>query len=319
MKRHIMPIKSRMLLKVCHAQLCALWKSHGAVVAFALMLMPAMLAATVDATMHTVQARLARADALGAQLLFTQITIPQPSDSVAYAEWLDAASRIAWSEGEMDRSFALAMQAVVLSERAGIALPPLTETLTPTRAWIDPSCALPLRVVPTGDAGANAQVLAAQLMALAEAKQPGGAWIVWAAKLLDATIAAPVAEKNKDGKQTPQQALAHRRLALLRAACEARSGDVKNVDRVLAELRMLSRPDQQTQAISRWFEGELLLRVSPRRDPQLASLRFVQAAAEADQAPWLRVAALRRAATALESIDSKEAARLRAAAEKETP
>ena len=281
----------------------------------ALLLTIAVMLAVADPAMDLVQARLARGDAASAREALARVDEPAESDAAARAAWLDANARIAWAAGEMDRSFALGVQAQVLAERAGVALPALTAAFSPQRAWVDPACGLALRTLPTGDAGAQAGALASSLLALPESGQAGGAWIVCAARLLDAAVAMPPGEKVKDARETP----ARTRTALLRAACEARGGEAKVAERTLRELRELARQSRQAAPFTQWFEGELLLRDTPRRDPRLASLRFTQAAAAFGEAPWLRVAALKRAAEALQEIDPQEAARLRAAADKEIP
>lgn len=283
------------------------------------MLMIALLLAAAESPVDLVQARLARGDAAGAREALAQVAEPADTDAAARAAWIDANARIAWAAGEMDRAFALSVQAQVLAERAGVELPALTAAFSPQRAWVDPACGVALRVLPTGDAGAQASALAAQLLALPEAKQPSGAWIVCAARLLDASTPMPATEKVKEGRETPAQARVRTRAALLRLACEARAGDAKAVERALKELRDLARQSRQATPFTQWFEGELLLRDTARRDPRLASLRFTQSAAAFDEAPWLRVAALKRAAEALQTIDPQEAARLRAAADKEIP
>lgn len=283
------------------------------------MLTIALLLAAAESPMDLVQARLARGDAAGAREAMAQVTEPSATDTAARAAWLDANARIAWAAGEMDRAFALGVQAQVLAERAGVELPALTAAFSPQRAWVDPTCGVALRALPTGDAGAQAGALAVALLALPEAKQPAGAWIVCAARLLDASTPMPATEKAKEARETAAQARVRTRAALLRLACEARAGEAKVVERTLKELREFARQSRQATPFTQWFEGELLLRDTARRDPRLASLRFTQSAAAFDEAPWLRVAALKRAAEALQSIDPQEAARLRAAADKEIP
>lgn len=283
------------------------------------MLAIALLLAAAESPMDLVQARLARGDAVGAREAMARVAEPAATDAAARAAWLDASARMAWAAGEMDRAFALGVQAQVLAERAGVELPALTAAFSPQRAWVDPACGVALRVLPAGDAGVQAGALAAELLQLPEAKQPGGAWIVCAARLLDASIPMPAIEKVKDGRETPAQVRMRTRDALLRHACDARAGEAKVAERTLNELRQLARQSRQAAPFTQWFEGELLLRDTPRRDPRLASLRFTQSAAAFEEAPWLRVAALRRAAEALQSIDPQEAARLRAAADKEIP
>lgn len=283
------------------------------------MLMVALLLAAAEQPMDLVQARLARGDAAGAREALAQVAEPAGTDTAARAAWLDANARIAWAAGEMDRAFALGVQAQVLAERAGVELAALTAAFTPQRAWVDPGCGVALRVLPTGDAGAQGGALAAALLALPEAKQAGGSWIVCAARLLDGSTPMPAIEKLKEGRETPAQSRARTRVALLRLACEARAGEAKAAERTLKELRELAKQSRQATPFMQWFEGELLLRDTAKRDPRLASLRFTQSAAAFDEAPWLRVAALKRAAEALNEIDPQEAARLRAAADKEIP
>ncbi|MBU6335350.1 MAG: hypothetical protein KGS47_13240 [Chloroflexi bacterium] len=270
-------------------------------------------------SMDLVQARLARGDAAGAREALRGVPEPVESEAGARAAWLDANARVAWAAGEMDRAFALGVQAQVLAERAAVELPPLTGGLGPKRAWVDAACGIPLRALPTGDAGAQAASLAATLVALPEAGRPGGAWIACAARLLDASRPMPAAERPKEGRESPAQARARLRGQLLRAACEARTGEARSAERVLADLRQVARQAREAAPFMQWFEGELLLRDTPRRDARLASLRFTQSAAASDDAPWLRVAALRRAADAVQAVDPQEAARLRAAADKEIP
>lgn len=269
--------------------------------------------------MDLVQARLARGDAAGAREALRQVPEPAEADVGERAAWLDANARVAWAVGEMDRAFALSVHAQVLAERAAVELPALTGAWVPKRAWVDPACGLPLRTLPTGDGGAQAAALAATLAALPEASRPGGAWIACAARLLDASRPMPAAEKPKEGRESPAQSRARLRGQLLRAACEARTGDTRSVERTLADLRQVARQVRDASPFTQWFEGELLLRDTPKRDARLASLRFTQSAAASDEAPWLRVAALRRAADAVQAVDPQEAARLRAAADKEIP
>ena len=104
-------------------------------------------------------------------------------------------------------------------------------------------------------------------------------------------------------------------MAFLQAAVAARSGEA---EAGAMELGRLVREAPALQPMAHWFEGEASLRRSTP-DPRAAELRFVQCAAALHEAPWIRVAALRRAAGALDTIDPAEAARLRAAADEETP
>ncbi len=266
-----------------------------------------------DPGMPLVQACLSRGDALGAQQAMKNVAEPSLESSQLRAEWLDASSRLAWSRGEMDQSFAWMVEAVVLAERTGLVLPPLTESLTPDRAWMDPAFGLSLFVLPTGDRGEAAHAMAAQLLALREAAEPSGVWIAFAAKLLDESVVLPAAAKVPDTtKALPQ----HRRRALLQAACESRYG--KSISEARETLRGFGRDQRQALRWVRWFDAEGRAREGPDQS-WMASLRFTQSAAECADAPWLRVAALRRAAKAIHSTDSSEAARLEAAANKEIP
>ena len=284
--------------------------------------MRCVLAATVCAALAAgevpigvVSERLARGDARGAEIALASVAMPKSEQAPELAAWLDASARIAWSRGEMDRAFAMSLEALAVAERAGVTLPPLTATLSPGRAWLDEDFSLPLRALPTGDSGARAPHLANRLRSLPEAARPEGAWLTWGARLLDASVSAPT-PAAKPARESATQALARRRAALLQAACEARSGDVRSS---AAVLRAAERPGRGAEAFARWFQGEALAREAAHRDARLASLRFAQCAGAADDSPWLRVAALRRAAELLETIDPAEAARLRAAADKETP
>jgi hypothetical protein len=191
----------------------------------------------------------------------------------------------------------------------------LTPAIAPGRAWLDEEFALPLRALPTGDSGQQASELAKALLALPESAKEDGAWLVWAARLLDASVAPPKVSARPAREGTPQ-AVAARRAGLLQAACESREGRSKTA---AAVLRAAARPGRGAEGFARWFEAEGLLRDASRRDERLAALRLVQAAAAFDDSPWMRVAALRRAADTLEPIDPAEAARVRAAADKETP
>ena len=265
--------------------------------------------------METVQARLARGDARGAAVALAGVARPDAAQSAELAAWLDAHARVAWAHGRMDEAFARAVLAQALAERAGVSLPPLDAALGGGRAWVDAESGLPIRTLPTGDSGERAAALARELVEAAEGRGAEGAWLVWAAKLLDAGVAAPAAAP-RGAKETPAEAIARRRASLLQAACQARSSDATQAT---ATLRAAAREGEATRGLALWFEGESLARDGARRDPRQASLRFAQAAAEFDASPWLRVAALRRAAAALEPIDAPEAARLRAAADKETP
>ena len=93
------------------------------------MLTIALLLAAAESPVDLVQARLARGDAAGAREALAQVVEPAATDTTARATWLDANARIAWAAGEMDRAFALSVQAQVLAERAGVELPALTAAL----------------------------------------------------------------------------------------------------------------------------------------------------------------------------------------------
>jgi len=266
-------------------------------------------------SMDTVQSRLSRGDARGAARALEGLPRP-PADRVAeLAAWLDAHARVAWAQGRMDEAFARAALAQAFAERAGVALPPLDAAFGGGRAWIDAETGLPVRVLPTGDSGQRGAELGRELLAAAEGRASEGAWLAWAAKLLDASVAPP-AIAPRAAKETAAEAVARRRVALLQAACQARAGDAAQAG---ASLRAAARDGEPMRGFALWFDGEALSRDGVRRDPRLAALRFAQAAAEFDASPWMRVAALRRAADTLEPIDAPEAARLRAAADKETP
>lgn len=264
--------------------------------------------------MSIVQARLARGDASGAAVALAAVSRPPVDRPGDLAAWLDAQSRIAWAQGRLDEAFARATLAQAFAERAGLTLAPLDAALGTGRAWIDASTGLPARALPAGDAGEGRGALVREL-ADAVATGPDAAWLGWVARLLDPSQPAPVAAP-RPAKETPAEIIARRRASLLQAACQARSGDAAQS---IPALRACLREAESARATALWFEAEALLRDGPRRDPRLASLRFAQAAAEFDAAPHMRVAALRRAAAAIDAIDPPEAARLRAAADQETP
>ena len=255
-----------------------------------------------------------RGDAAGAGARMAEVPRPA-SDDAALASWLDARSRIAWAQGRMDQAFALGVQAVVVSERCSRELPSLTPSLTPGRTWVDEGTGLPRLLLPAGDGDGAA--LAVELRELPEASRPEGAWIVCAARLLDASVPAPATPKDSRGGGKPTRA--ERRTALLQAAMQARRGEAKSAGAAAAALRSAAREGSPLEAFARWFEAEAAARGGSPADARLASLRFVQAAALADDSPWLRVRALDRAAALLETIDPQEAGRLHAASRKENP
>ena len=270
----------------------------------------ALAAAAADSSLETAWARLARGDAAGAEAALDGVAEPGDDRAADRTAWLDARARIAWARGQTDLSFALAMRSVAVAERARVNLPDLAPAIGPGRPWIEQDFRLPLRTLPTGDAGAQAGALAQSLLALPEARRPDGAWLVWAARLLDASVKAPGEVPGAVRDQLPGQ-----RARLLQAACEARHG----ARAVTAMPSKALVAGSGAEGFARWFQAEALAREGERQDARLASLRFVQAAAAFDESPWLRVAALRRAADTLQTTDPAEAARLRDAADKETP
>lgn len=274
-----------------------------------------LVAAGADSPLDLVRVRLARGDAAAAEAALRQIAEPAADRASERAAWLDAQARVAWSRGRLDLAFARSMEAQALAERARERLPDLTPDISPGRAWVDETFRLPLRALPTGDSGTDAATLAASLRALPEASTPWGAWLVWAARLLDPSVPPP-APLVKPAHDTPEHELARRRVRLLQAACELRQG-VSGATAVMPTEAL--KPACGAEGFARWFQAEALAREGERNDPRLAAVRFVQAAAAFDDSPWLRVAAFRRAATTLHPIDPAEAARLRAAADKETP
>ncbi len=274
-----------------------------------------MAAAGAESPIDAARARLARGDAAAAETALRGMAEPGVQRGSERACWLDAQARIAWSQGRIDLAFARSMEALALAERSGERLPDLTSALGSGRPWLDETFRLPLRALPTGDSGAEARTLAAALRALPEASTPWGAWLVWAARLLDASVEPPP-PLAKPARDTPEHELARRRARLLQSACELRLGSSGAATAMPAEAL---KPGCGAEGFARWFQAEAAAREGERRDPRLASLRFVQSAAAFDDSPWLRVAALRRAATTLDPIDPAEAARLRAAADKETP
>jgi len=238
---------------------------------------------------------------------------PRPDDPAEVAAWMDAQARVAWATGWCDVAFARSVQAVAMSEAAGRAMPALTAALTPDRPWMDPAYLLVLRAPPTGDAPAEHAALAAEILALPAAGTTEGAWLVWAARLLDPTVAAPPSEAPRErGPPSP----ARRRVALLRAMAEARHGDPRSLPKAIATLQAVEREGGPAAPLALWFEGEAMFRQGLVRQ---AALRFVRAAAGFADAPWVRVAALRRAAEALREIDPQESLRLESAARKEMP
>lgn len=274
----------------------------------------AMAMATVSTQLDQAWRCLDRGDARGAAQALA--TAPRPAaDQVELASWLDAHARVAWAQGQMDRAFALGIQSVVVGERSDRQAPALTPALTPGRAWVDEATGLPRLVLPTGDGDGPA--LARELVALPESGTPEGAWILWAARLLDAQVPAPEASRSARGAALG--ARRERRQSLLQAAAEARHGANRSRTAVIASLRGAVREGSAMEPFGRWFESEAVTREGPGPDARLAALRLVEAAAALDDSPWLRVRALERAATILDPIDATEAARLREAARKETP
>jgi hypothetical protein len=239
--------------------------------------------------------------------------LPRPEDPAAAAAWMDARARVAWATGSCDVAFAHGVQAVAMSEAAGRAVPALTAALTPERPWMDPAYLLVLRAVPTGDAPAEHAALAEEILAMPAATTPEGTWLVWAARLLDPSVAAPPNEAPRENRPPSP---ARRRVALLRAMVEARHGDPRSLPRAIATLRAVERENGPAAPLALWFEGEAMSRQGQARE---AALRFVRAAVGCDDAPWVRVAALRRASGLLQEIDPQESLRLEAAARKEMP
>jgi hypothetical protein len=235
---------------------------------------------------------------------------PPAANDADRASWLDARARIAWARGEMDRAFALGIESVVVGERTGRQAPAMTPAIAPGRPWIDEATGLPRLLLPTGDGDGPA--LARELLALPESGTPEGAWILWAARLLDEKVPAPEAARAN-------RATGSRRQSLLQAAAEARRGSNRSRNAVIAALRGVAREGSGLEPFVRWFEAEAVAREGPGPEVRLAALRMVQAAAAADDNAWLRVRALERAATLLDPVDAPEAARLREAARKETP
>lgn len=255
-----------------------------------------------------------RGDAAGAAQALAVEPRPTGPDA-ALASWLDASARVAWAQGRMDRAFALGVQAVVVGERLARPVPALTPAVTPGRAWIDETCGLPHLVLPTGDGDGPA--LARELMALPEAATADGAWIVFAARLLDGQVTAP--DASRASRAAAASVGREQRLSLLQCAAEARRGGARSTNAVIAALRQPAREGSPLEGFARWFEAEALVREAKPAQARLASLRLVQSAAAFDDSPWLRVRALERAAALLDPIDPSEAARLREAARKETP
>jgi len=246
-------------------------------------------------------------DAAGAKQAL--VSVPEPAgDDRTLASWLDARSRVAWAEGRMDEAFATGIRAVVVSERTGRDMPSLTPELTPARAWVDAGTGLPRLVLPTGDGDGPA--LARDLTSLPEAAAAEGAWIVLAARLLDPAVTPP-----PDPRKAARSPRAEARLGFLLAAVDARRSPPAGGSAVTARLKGFLTDGSPMLAAARWFEAE----AAAGTDSRLASLRFVHAAAAFDESPWLRARALERAAETIETIDPPEAARLRAAARKETP
>lgn len=255
------------------------------------------------------QERLTRGDAFGAARALQGVECPAPEEGAARASWLDAQARIAWHQGRMERAFALSVRSIACAERAGVSLAPFLPAFVKDRDWIDPGCGLALRVLPTvQDEAAREQ--AAELAGSAEAQGESGAWVRLAARLMDPSRPAENVKVSEEGSKP-----ARRRMAFLQAALAARVGDAEVA---AVELRKLGRETSELQPLAQWFEAEALLR-RERPDCRTAALRFVQCAAALDDAPWIRAAALRRAAGALDTTDPAEAARLRAAADEETP
>lgn len=273
--------------------------------AFALL---AALAAAED-PVGLAQARLARGDAASARAALEGVACP--AQGAERAAWLDAQSRVAWHEGRNDEAFARGALAIACAEASGQALPPFLSAFGAGRPWLDAETGLAPRLLPTGDA-ADARALAAELRAAPEARGPEGVWISLAACLLDPSLPVP---KAVDRPVPDSAKVSKRREAFLRAALAARAGDA---EAAVTALRTVARDCEGIRAAHHWFEAEALRRRA-RPDPRLASLRFVQSAAALDDAPWLRAAALRRAADALDTTDPAEAARLRAAADQEIP
>lgn len=255
------------------------------------------------------QARLARGDAAGARAVLDGVACP--AQGAGRAAWLDAQARVAWHEGRNDEAFARGALAIACAEASGLTLPTFLSAFGGGRAWLDAETGLAPRLLPTGDAS-DARALAAELRAAPEARGPEGAWISLAACLLDPSLPVP---KAVDRPVPDSAKVAKRREAFMRAALAARAGDAEAAS---AALRTLARDCEGIRAACHWFEAEALRR-RDRADLRLASLRFVQCAAELDDAPWLRAAALRRAADTIETTDPAEAARLRAAADQEIP
>jgi hypothetical protein len=250
-------------------------------------------------------------DAAGARAALDRVARPEdPSEAAA---WMDARARVAWATGSCDAAFARSVQAVAMSEAAGRAMPALTAALTPDRSWMDPAYLLVLRAAPIGDAPTERGALAAEILALPAAGTTEGAWLVWAARLMDPSVAAPPSEAPREsGPPSP----ARRRVALLRAMAEARHGDPRSLPKAIATLQAVEREGGPAAPLALWFEGEATARQGRARE---AALRFVRAAAGFTDAPWVRAAALRRAAALLREIDPQESLRLEAAARKEMP
>jgi hypothetical protein len=253
--------------------------------------------------------RLARGDAIGASRALASVPCPPVTEAAARTAWLDARARIAWHQGRLDEAFALSVQAIACAEAAGATLPPCLPAFEKGREWVDASSGLPVRLLPVAS-DPRVRELAEALANAPEASGEAGAWVRLAARLLDPTREAVQATSGDDATKP-----ARRRLLFLQAALAARAGDA---DAAVNALRACARESASLQPLCQWFEAEAILRRA-RPDPRLAALRLVQSASALDASPWLRAAALGRAADALEPIDPAEAARLRRAALEETP
>jgi hypothetical protein len=260
-------------------------------------------------SIEVAQERLSRGDSVGASLAMEGLECPPVTEVAARVGWLDARARIAWHQGRLDESFALSVQAIACAEAAGITLPGFMASFQKDQAWVDSASGLPTRVLPVS-VDPRRREIAASLAQAPEAAGEAGAWVRLAARLIDPSREAVQVSVN-DAIPKP----ARRRIAFLQAALAARAGDA---DAAGNALRASARECADLQPLCHWFEAEAMVRRA-RPDARLAALRLVQSASALDDAPWLRAAALTRAAATLEPIDPAEAARLRRAALEETP